>query len=607
MIRLRDTIPKTYRFVGLDNSLSSLGSISTASFVDLWKKPSRTYYSSRRWRSTSSSTENGPSYLFHPGSAPLVDQTLGQLLDQAANRFPKRNCIVSVHQNIRLTFSEARKRADTLAAGLKKLGLNKGDRIGLWGPNTIEWYITFLASTRAGFKIVGINPADQPTELEYGLKKVGVRAVVAPDIFKTQNYPEMLLDAKSRCPTLEHIIIASDKHFTGTCRFVDVESLPSSIEVETIGAEQSEISPNSGATIQFTSGTTGRPKAAEVSHTSYTNNARQGMQRLELGNAHNTICLNVPLFHAFALVMGLAGHLHAGSTLVLAGPSFNPSEAINAIVKEKCTAIYGTPTMWVDMVNRQQEMNAPIGKISQGLTGGSPASPDLFQRTRETFGFDNMKSIYGLTETTAICFQSLPDTSKELAETTVGHLSDHTEAQVVDKNGVPVPFGTPGELWVRGYHTMIGYWEDEENTRKTVDENGWLKTGDQFIIRPDGHGRVIGRLKDMLIRGGENIFPKEIEDFLETHPGVIEAHVFGVHDDRLGEDVCACIRLRKGFELTVDDVREYGKGKIAHFKIPRYVHLVQEFPKTTTGKVKKNLLREALEARGTVPTRPKFN
>ncbi|XP_012252617.2 medium-chain acyl-CoA ligase ACSF2, mitochondrial-like [Athalia rosae] len=613
MIRLKNTISRSFRSAVCFDSAGpnfNEGKSSAIFFVSgplekCGKSPRGHQHFQRRWHSMS--TENGPSYIFHRGSTPLVDITLGQLIEQSANRYPNRECMVSIHQNVRLTFSEVLRRADKLAAGLKKLGLKKGDRVGIWGPNTVEWYLSFAAIARAGFRVVGMNPADQQGELEYMINKVEVRAVVAWNIFKTQNYPAMLLRAKANCPTLEHIIIASDHAITGTRRFVDVESLASRVEVEAVDAEQSEISPNDGATIQFTSGTTGRPKAPEVSHRSYVNNGKQGMQRLELDKGHHTVCLNVPFFHAFGLVMGQVASLYSGATTVLAGPSFNGKEAVNAIAKEKCSVIYGTPTMWVDMVSVQQEMKAPLGKISNGLTGGSPASLELFKRARETFGLDSLKSIYGLSETTAIAFQTFPDTQKSIVETTVGHVSDHVEAQVVDGNGIPVPFGTPGELWVRGYLTMIGYWGDEENTKKTLTDDGWLKTGDQFILGSDGHGKIVGRLKDMLIRGGENIFPKEIEEFLESHPAVMEAHVFGVHDDRLGEEICACIRLRKGIDMTADDIRAYSAGKIAHFKIPRYIQFGEDFPKTTSGKIKKRVLKESLEEQGLIPSEPKLS
>ncbi|XP_012252598.2 medium-chain acyl-CoA ligase ACSF2, mitochondrial-like [Athalia rosae] len=603
MMCLIDSIPRVLRAGRCNIGANFNREILAASSVGLSRSVTcRADTPQKRWRSTSAG--NGSSYLFHQGSEPLLEMTIGQLLDQAANRYPDRIGLVSMNQNVRLTFSEILQRADKLAAGLKQLGLEKGDRIGIWGPNTVEWYLTFMAIARAGFKMVGMNPADQSNELEYGIQKVGIRAVVAPDIFKTQKFPEMLLSAKKNCPTLEHIVIAGDHHLTGTRRFVDVESLASRVQVEAIGAEQSEISPNDGACIQFTSGTTGRPKAPEVSHRSYVNNARQGMKRAQLDVGHHTVCLNVPFFHAFGILMGQLATLHAGATMVLAGPSFKPKESIDTVVKEKCSMMYGTPTMWVDLVNAQQEMKAPIEKLANGVTCGSLASPELFKRVRETFGFDSMKSLYGLSET-VICFQTLPGTPVETAESTVGHISDHIEAQVVDENGVLVPFGTPGELWVRGYHTMIGYWGDEENTKKTISEDGWLKTGDQFILSPDGHGKILGRLKDMVIRGGENIYPKEVQDYLETHPAVMEANVFGVYDERMGEEVCACIRLRNGAELTAADIKSYGKGKISHYKIPRYVFFTQNFPRTTNGKIKTNVLRESLEARGVVPARPK--
>lgn len=525
------------------------------------------------------------------------------MLDEAVKRWPNRECIVSLHQNVRLSFSEAAARADRLAAGLWKLGMRPGDRLGIWGPNDVEWYIASLCSARAGFIVVAINPAYQRDELRYCLQRVAVKAVVSPERFKTQDYPRMLLEAKRTCPHLEHVIVYSENHIAGTHRFCDVESSASRIEIERIAGEQSAISCHDGCNIQFTSGTTGNPKAAVLSHRSFVNNSRQAARRTEVG-PEQRICLNVPFFHAFGLVMAQLCVLHSGSTLVLEARSFDPVKSVEAIARENCDVAYGTPTMWINLINAQRRFGARPAKLFSGTTGGSPCPPELFRRIRETFDFDNIKTIYGLTETTAIAFQSLPGELTELTDTTVGHLSDHTEVMVVDENGVPVPFGAPGELWVRGYSTMMRYWDDQENTAKTLTKDGWLKTGDRFVLRKDGYGHVIGREKDMLIRGGENIFPKEIEDFLMTHPMVAEAYVVGAYDEVYGEELCACVRLQEEAQLTKDQLKAYCKGRIAHFKIPRYVEFVEEYPKTSSGKVQKFLLKEEMERRGAIPAAP---
>nr|XP_034174476.1 medium-chain acyl-CoA ligase ACSF2, mitochondrial isoform X1 [Osmia lignaria] len=537
------------------------------------------------------------------GDLPLREETIGKLLGTAAERWPDQECVVSVHQNIRLTFSECLRRADRLAAGLIKLGMRPGDRIGIWGPNDVEWLLGFLCAARAGLILVALNPTYQMNEISYCLQKVGVKAVIAPASFKVQDYPRMLLEARRTCPTLEHIIIYSKDHVTGTHRFCDVEELASRIEVERIAAQQDEISCYEGTDIQFTSGTTGKPKAALLSHWSLVNNTMLATKRSEFGVGHK-VCLNVPFFHAFGIAKGLLSSLNAGITLVLQGRSFNPVQSLQAIVQEKCNVVYGTPTMWINMLDAHQRLQPPPITLFAGVTGGSPASPELFRKIKDRFRFDNMKTIYGLTETSAVIFQSLPNEDHHLTENTVGHLADHVEAMVVDENGSPVQFGSPGELWIRSYCNMKGYWQDEENTRKTLTEDGWLKTGDQFVLESNGYGRIVGRLKEMLIRGGENIFPKEIEDLLMTHPLILEAQVIGAYDSVYGEEVCACVRLQAGASLTKEQLREYCKGRIAPFKIPRYVVIVDEYPKTASGKVQKYVMKKELEEKGIIPTTP---
>ncbi|KYN04981.1 Acyl-CoA synthetase family member 2, mitochondrial, partial [Cyphomyrmex costatus] len=545
-------------------------------------------------------------HMYNPGESPILHKTVGQLLSEAVATWPDRTCVISIPQNVRLTFSQILQRADSLAAGFKKLGLKKGDRLGIWGPNDLEWILTYLGAARIGLVVVAINPAYQQNELEYCLQKVNVKAIVSPEKFKTQNYPKMLFAAKEVCPILEHIIIYSPNHITGTHRFVDVEVSATKAEVDAINAEQDKISCYDGCTIQFTSGSTGRSKATVLSHKSLVNNSKEAARRANI-TIENKICLNMPLYHAFGMVMGQLLVFHMGNTLVIEERSFNPVKTLEAIAQEKCAITYGTPTMWVNLIEAQQRLQLPIDSLQAGVTGGAPASSELFKRIRDLLGFNDMMSVYGLTETTAIVFQSIRGEDKHLAETTVGHLANHTEAMIVDENGVAVPFGEPGELWLRGYCTMLGYWNDEENTKKTLTKDGWLKTGDQFILRKDGYATIVGRLKDMLIRGGENIFPKEIEDFLMMHPKIIQAQIIGAYDEVYGEEICACIQLRNGATMTKNELTDYCKGKIAHFKIPRYVQFVNEYPKTNTGKIQKFRLREQMEDNGVIPKTPKLS
>uniref|UniRef100_A0A0C9RZN2 Medium-chain acyl-CoA ligase ACSF2, mitochondrial n=1 Tax=Fopius arisanus TaxID=64838 RepID=A0A0C9RZN2_9HYME len=453
------------------------------------------------------SVPDGLSYKFMPGTIPLVDMTVGQLIENAAKQWPDREIFVSVHQGIRMTYKQALARADRIAAGLLKLGLKPGDRVGLWGPNDLEWAIVFMGLVRAGFVAVAINPVYRQGEIDYVVTKVGVTAIVAPAKFKTQDYFSMLENTRTKYQSLKHIILWNSDSRTGAYRLTDVESLGNKIEIEAIGQMQGEISPNNACNIQFTSGTTGEPKAPVLSHRSFVNNAIQSVGRY--GDLMNNprICLNVPFFHAFGIVKGLMTTFCSGATLVIESPIFNPKATINAIAKEKCTGAYGTPTMWINATNAQKNTNAPMESLQWAASGGAHASPDLIKNVIRTFSVENFMTLYGLSELTAIAFSTIPGEPEELMCTSSIWLQHHLEAKVVDKNGSLVPFGTPGELIVKGYSTMMEYWGDPETTSKTLDE-GWLKTGDKFILHKDGYGCTVGRIKDMVIRGGENINPR---------------------------------------------------------------------------------------------------
>ncbi|XP_058056949.1 medium-chain acyl-CoA ligase ACSF2, mitochondrial [Anopheles bellator] len=550
--------------------------------------------------------ERRQSYVHHIGSKPLVYRNVGQHLQLAAERFPNNEAVVSCHESTRLTFSAVLDKVDRLAASFYQLGLQQGDRVAVWAPNGILFYLTNLAVARAGMISVGINPAYQVMELEYSLNKIGARAIVATEGFRQANYYGMLshiapelatsklgqLTSKT-VPTLRSVIIDSKKKLPGAFRFDDLFELAGEQDIAKIERLQPRISPDSGVNLQFTSGTTGSPKAALMSHYGFVNNGLHIGERHELDRKEHRMCVQVPLFHAFGMVIALMASLSYGSTVVLPSAGFKAADSLAAIVRERCTVILGTPTMYVDLVRRIVESGARLETPEIAATGGATCSPKLFADMQQTLGVRKVKTVFGMTETTAVIFQSLHEETPEDVQETVGHVTDHYEAKVIDTAGHTVPFGEAGELCVRGYGTMLGYWGDEEKTRETIGADRWLKTGDRFALREDGYGKIVGRLKEVVIRGGENIYPKEVEDFLNTYPKILEAHCVGVPDERLGEELCAYVRLKDPSErIDREEVRQYCEGKLAYYKVPRYVRVLNELPKTTSGKVQKFKLVE---------------
>ncbi|XP_058818356.1 medium-chain acyl-CoA ligase ACSF2, mitochondrial isoform X1 [Topomyia yanbarensis] len=573
----------------------------------------RSFHSSKHLSATTPALdpqkhEQNQSYIHHIGKHPLVYRNVGQHLRLAAEKYPNNEAIVSCHENKRLTFSEVLEKVDRIAASFYQLGLQKGDRVGIWAPNGTQFYLSTLAAARAGMISVGINPAFQIPEVEYSLNKVGVKAIISAEHYRSQNFYEMLSRLapemkscptgqlkSSRLPSLKTVIVDSNsgKALPGTISFEDLFKLSSDRDTSQIESLQAKISPDSGVNLQFTSGTTGQPKAALMSHYGFVNNGIHIARRNEFNQKPHRICLQVPLFHAYAMVIGVVAAMTYGTTLVVGGAGYKPQESLEAIKKEKCTTIYGTPTMYVDLINKVQETGFELPPVDLAVTGGATCSPKLFMDIMEILGVRKVKTVFGMTEASAVLFQSLYDDSKENVLETVGHMTDHYEAKVVDRDGNTVPFGIPGELWVRGYGTMLGYWGDAQRTKETVDSDKWLRTGDQFILREDGYGKIVGRIKEVIIRGGENIFPREIEDFLNTHPKILETHCVGVPDDRMGEEVCAFVRLKNSSQsLDLSELKEFCKGCLAHFKVPKYLRVVEQYPKTTSGKVQKFKLVE---------------
>ncbi|XP_030565520.1 medium-chain acyl-CoA ligase ACSF2, mitochondrial [Drosophila novamexicana] len=560
-------------------------------------------------RSLSTSSAAFNSYLHHIGKEPLVYRNVGQQLELAASQFGSTEALVSCHEAKRYTFRSLLAEVDRLAAGLRKLGLQRGDAVGIWAPNYIQWYLGMMGAARAGLTSVGINPAYQGPEMEYCLNKVDIKAILAPDTFKTQNYYEILRDIcpelaqsepgklkSEKFPHLRTVIINSQQSLKGAMRFDELLDLSNASEQAEIGKLQREIQPESPCNVQFTSGTTGHPKAAVLSHHSFVNNGIHVGNRNELEGER--ICVQVPLFHAFGVGITIMAAMAKGATLVLPAAGFSPKDSLQAIINEKCTVIHGTPTMYVDLVAEQRKLQLPLGNIRKAITGGAAVSPQLVLDMKQVLRVQAVHSVYGLTESTAVIFQSLPGEQDDRVLHYVGHLTDHIEAKIIDAQGCIVPLGQPGELCVRGYMTMLGYHGDVEKTKEILAEDNWLHTGDQFVLESDGYGRIVGRLKEMVIRGGENIFPKEVEDFLNSHPQVIETHVIGVPDERLGEELCAFVRLESDVDpksFTNEALKAYCKGKLAHFKVPRYVVTVDTFPTTTSGKIQKFKLLKQFE------------
>ncbi|XP_036327904.1 medium-chain acyl-CoA ligase ACSF2, mitochondrial-like [Rhagoletis pomonella] len=540
-------------------------------------------------------------YFHQVGNEPLLYRTLGQQVQISASKYGERPALISRHENKRYTFAEIKNEAENLAVKLNELGMQRGDHLGLWITNNSQWYITYLAAALAGYTVACINPALQAQEIAYALKKARVKTLVTKANCGLQDFcgilkellPSASLNGRGpiddpKFPYLRHVVVQSDAPLS---EFLSWEELSrSKADLQDISALNKNvelIAPESGCNIQFTSGTTGVPKVALLSHFSYLNQGHQFGFFYELHKSHKTICLTLPFFHIFGLSVVMSALSH-GATLVLPSPRFDSVAALESVAAEGCNMIFGTPTMYVDLLEKQRELNKPIHTLETGIVGGAACTPEIYTQTKKMFALKNFYIGYGMSENSAASFMQDGTESEEEAAQTVGRLLQHAEAKVIDDKGETVRFGEVGELCVRGYFVMTEYYDDVEKTKEVLDKHGWLKTGDTFILEPNGVGRILGRKKDVIIRGGENVFPKEIEDYLDTHVDIIEAQVIGIPDKRMGEEICAYLRLRSGAkELTVDEVKNFCKGKIAHFKVPRYVRFVDEYPKTTSGKIQK--------------------
>jgi fatty-acyl-CoA synthase len=545
------------------------------------------------------------SYVSGTSDQPLLYQTVGATLERAAERWPARDALIIPQQDIRWTWRQMNDEADRLARGFLALGLKPGDRIGIWAPNRVEWVVTQFASAKAGLILVTINPAYRVSELEAALNKVAARALVLAPSFKSSNYVEMIRhlapelgatgtagDRKlARLPHLRSLVLMGDEPVPGFIPYGSVSrDADGSDDLQRLAAQ---LQPEDPINIQFTSGTTGLPKGATLTHHNIVNNG-YFVARRQRFTEHDRVCIPVPLYHCFGMGMGVLGCTTHGAAMVLPGEGFDPLAVLKAVDRERCTALYGVPTMFIAELDHPEFASHDLGSLRTGIMAGAPCPVEIMKRVVAQMNMREITICMGTTEMSPITFQTEPDDTLERRVSTVGTIHPHVEAKVVDANGRVVPLGVRGELLTRGYGLMQGYWEEPQKTAEAIDRDGWMHTGDLVILDEAGYLRVVGRSKDLIIRGGENISPREIEDFLYLHPKIQEVQVFGVPDQRLGEIVAAWIKLKPEVECSVEEVQHYCRDNISHHKVPKHVSFVTEIPMTVTGKPQKHIMRKMM-------------
>ncbi|KWA20664.1 AMP-binding protein [Burkholderia territorii] len=550
--------------------------------------------------------ENGLSYVRGATDVPLSEATISRFLLDTAARIPERLAVVFREQGIRWDWRTFAHEIDVLAAGLAALGIVKGDCVGIWSPNRSEWLLTQFATARIGAILVNINPAYRLAELEYALNKVGCKAVIAAERFKTSAYVEMLqaiapelanatpgdLHA-ARVPSLRTVVSMGEVAPAGMFRFADVMARGrDTLDVARLDAIGATLAASDPINIQFTSGTTGSPKGATLTHRNVVNNARSIAMAMRFSE-QDSLCIPVPLYHCFGMVLAVLACVSKGAAMVFPGEAFDPVATLAAVAEERCTALHGVPTMFIAELDHPDFAKFDLSTLRTGIMAGSPCPIETMKRVVSQMHLSEITIAYGMTETSPVSFQSSTDDPLEKRTTTVGRIQPHLEVKIVDPNGEIVPVGATGELCTKGYSVMLGYWDDDAKTREVL-VDGWMHTGDLATLDADGYCNIVGRLKDMVIRGGENVYPREIEEFLFRHPKIQSAQVFGVPDAKYGEELCAWIVLRAGEQMTEDDVRAFCNGQIAHYKIPRYIRFVDELPMTVTGKVQKFVMRERM-------------
>lgn len=553
-------------------------------------------------------TNNNLSYVHGAVATPLLGETIGTHFDRTVARWGDCPGLIVRQQGVRWSYAELGARVDAFAAGLLALGLEPGDRVAIWSPNNAEWVITQFATAKAGLILVNINPAYRLSELEYALNKVGCRALISATALKSSDYCGMLntlapelADAvpghlhAAKLPSLETVIQIGGPAAAGMLGFEAVAALGGAAQHARLAELAETLQFDEAINIQFTSGTTGMPKGATLTHHNILNNGFFLGEVMRF-TAQDKVCIPVPLYHCFGMVIGNLACLTHGAAMVFPGEGFDPLATLATVAEERCTALYGVPTMFIAELEHPEFATFDLTSLRTGMMAGAPCPIEVMRRCVEAMHLHEITIGYGMTETSPASFQTAIEDPLERRVSTVGRVHPHVEAKIVDTAGRIVPRGTPGELCTRGYAVMLGYWDDPERTAQAIDAAGWMHTGDLAVLDEAGFCNIVGRIKDMVIRGGENVYPREVEEFLYRHPKVQAVQVFGVPDATYGEELCAWVKLRAGETLEEEDVRAFCRGQIAHYKIPRHVRFVEEFPMTVTGKVQKFLMRERMIA-----------
>jgi len=546
------------------------------------------------------------SYITGAGSGQLLYETIGNCFDRIAEQYPDNEALVVGFQNIRWSYSELKNKVDELATGLIALGIEPGDRIGIWGPNSYEWLLTQLATAKIGAIMVCINPAYRVYELEYALNKVECKAIITAESFKSSQYLNLLQEVApelkncnpgqlkaSKLPHLTTVIRMGEEKTAGMYNFSDVCKTGGEKEYSRLADLKIELQPDDAINIQFTSGTTGHPKGATLSHNNILNNGLITGQAMQFTDS-DRLCMPVPLYHCFGMVLSVLACMTHGATIVMSGQSFDPISVLETVHKEKCTALNGVPTMFVMELDHPDFAKFDLSTLRTGIIAGAPCPEELMNDIMNKLYMKQVIIAYGQTELSPINHMTSSDDTIENKTQTVGRAIPYVEIKLINEQGRVTAIGEQGEICTRGYSVMSHYWNDEEKTADTI-KKGWLHSGDLGTMDEHGYVRITGRIKDMVIRGGENVYPREVEEFLYTHTKISEAQVFGVPYKKMGEEVCAWIQLKNNETATEEEIREFCKGKITHFKIPRYIRFVTEYPMTVTGKIRKIDMREAME------------
>ena len=548
------------------------------------------------------------SYFCGASTTQIIYKTIGRYFDEMVQDHPDNPALLVRHQGISWTYRELQTRVDQLATGLLALNVRPGDRVGIWGPNSSEWVLVQLATAKIGAVMVCINPAYRLYELEYALNKVSCSVLICDVQFKTSDYlgmittlaPELALSGQEhlqaeKLPHLQHVVRMGSEHTPGMHNFDDVCHMGGAAEVELLQALQKQLKPDDAINIQFTSGTTGNPKGATLSHCNILNNGFLTGLAMQL-TPKDKLCVPVPLYHCFGMVMSVLACVSHGATMVFPGPSFDPEETLRTVEEESCTALHGVPTMFINELDHPKFADFNLSSLRTGIMAGAPCPVEVMKRVISEMHMESVLIAYGQTELSPINHITRPDDSLKRRTETVGRAMPWVEIKIVDQDGHVVPVGEKGEICTRGYSVMQGYWDDPVKTAETIDPSGWLHSGDLATMDDCGYVKIVGRIKDMIIRGGENIYPREVEEFLYQHPAISEVQVFGIADAKMGEEVCAWIQLNAGHTLTEQDVKNYCADQITHFKVPRHIRFVTEYPMTVTGKIQKFVMSEQMLA-----------